>query len=185
VFGFLLAAGCQSTSPQPKDNGVDPLLGPDAPKQVAPSAPGGPEARLNGPLPLTQQTSSTAAMAGGGPLKGGRDMLGIPVNDGGSGKKAWQENDGGKTVLKQPLPIAQGQTQGLAPVPNVPSGISPDLQKSLEARHVVYQHQEPVAGGVRFNCIVESQNTLREYTVEAADVEAAVRAVLAKIDQKG
>src|SRR5205807_10274769 len=97
VLGFLLAAGCPSPHQQRlPDNGTDPLFGPDAPGlpvKGGPAGPPGPGARLNIPLPLTLQTSSTAEMAGG-PLNGARQTIGIPVNEGGSGKKAWQENDG-------------------------------------------------------------------------------------------
>jgi hypothetical protein len=186
ALGFLLIAGCQSTPQQPQDKGIDPLLGaeaPSLPKSNAPASPGGPEARLNAPLPLTQQTSSTAAMAGG-PLQGAREPIGIPVNDGGVGKKAWQENDASKTVLKSPQPIAPGQV--LAPVPIVSNGISPELQAELEKHKVVYQRQQPVAGGVRFECIVPNPHTpdsLLNFSFEAADIDTAVRTVLAKIDQ--
>jgi len=182
-----MAAGCPSPPQRLPDNGPDPILGPEAPglpKKGGAVTPSGPEAKLNAPLPLTQQTSSTAAMAGGGPLKGGRETIAIPVNDGAAGKKAWQENDGSKTVLKTPQPIAQGQP--LTPVPNLPYGTDTTLQKlraQLKDRGLIYEKQDPIPGGVRFDCIVAYADGQRRYTVEAADAEAAIRAVLAKIDQ--
>ena len=186
TLGFLLIVGCQSTPQQPKDSPVDPLLGPDAPsqtKQGGPVSPAGPEAKLTSPLPLTQQTSSTAAMAGG-PLKGARETIGIPVNDGGVGKKAWQENDGTKPVLKSPVPTVQGQT--LTSVPTFSNSISPELQKELKDRGVFYQNQETVAAGVRFVCMVPNPLNPESYltfSFEATDLDTAVRTVLKKIDQ--
>jgi len=192
VLGLFVAAGCHSPSQRLPESSVDPLLGPEAPslpQKGGVVSPSGPEARLTTPLPLTRQTSSTAEMAGG-PLKGGREALGIPVTNDNSGRKAWQENDGGKTVLKTPQPIAQG----LTPVPIFPNDgtASPgsgatlqELQKELEAKGAVEQKEVPSNGGVHFACLVPNPDgTIRLYEVEAADTAAAIRAVLAKIDQK-
>jgi hypothetical protein len=185
VLGLLLAAGCHGTQPQrlPENSG-DPLLGPDAPglpPKGGAAAPPGPSARLNNPLPLTQQTSSTAEMAGG-TLKGARQAIAIPVNEANGGKKAWQENDGNKASLNPPQPIVQG----LKPVPLAPNEIPLDVKEQLDRRNMVFHRVQPVTGGVKLEVIfADPQNSdrLRNYEVVAADVTTAAREVLAKVDQ--
>jgi hypothetical protein len=185
VLGLLLAAGCHGTQQQrlPENSG-DPLFGPDAPSlppKGGPAAPQGPSAKLNNPLPLTQQTSSTAEMAGG-PLKGARQTIAIPVNEVNGGKKAWQENDGGKATLNPPQPIVQG----LKPVLLAPNEIPPELKEQLDRRNMVFHRLQAVEGGVKFVCIVadpRNADSLRNYEVVAADITTAVREVLARIDQ--
>jgi hypothetical protein len=126
----------------------------------------------------------------GGPLKGGRDALGIPATSENAGKKTWQEVDGGKTVsIKTPQPIASG----LTPVPVYGDTQSPsansvstieELRKELEAKGAVKQKEDPITGGVHFACLVSTPIGFTLYEVDAADTAAAIRAVLAKIDQK-
>jgi hypothetical protein len=191
---LFLTAGCPSPPHRLPENGSDPLLGADAPTMpqkggVVPAS--GPDAKLTAPLPLTQQTSSTAEMAGG-PLKGSREALGIPVTNDATGKKAWQEVDSGKAVaIKAPQPIPAGLTP--VPVYSDRASTAPaseaDLQalmKQLEAKGAVYQKADPITGGIRFRCIVPSQDgsVLLNYEADAADTATAIREVLAKIDQK-
>jgi hypothetical protein len=194
IVGLLLTAGCPSPSHRLPENGSDPLLGADAPtlpQKGGVVSPSGPEARLTTPLPLTQQTSSTAEMAGG-PLKGGREALGIPLTNVNAGEKAWQGVDAGTSVsINKPQPIPSG----LAPVPiwqnsAIPSQSSDAevqaLTKQLEDRRAVYQKADPINGGVRFTCIVPRQDgsVLLNYEADAVDTATAMREVLAKIDQK-
>jgi hypothetical protein len=194
VLGLLLLAGCPSPQQKLPENTGDPLVGPEGltiPKQGPAPVSQASAVSIQTPLPLTNPNSSVAGMAVGAPLTGGRQTIGIPVANEGSGKKTWQESDAGKTVLKQPQPIVEnGAVVQPVPVYNTTPATGDatlqQLKAQLTAKGAVFQNTVHVSGGVQFICIVpnpQSPDSLRTYQVTAVDAVTAARAVLEKINQ--
>jgi hypothetical protein len=196
---------------------VDPLVGGDPlPKAApAPAAATVPATKTSKAatlpaLPASSSSASTAAMAIGEPLSGGRTTLAIDDKNMSPGG-AWQGPGGvtpasgqaGPVQLQRPEPIVD-PVQRPTPVPLPPAGptgVTPasysatpgsmaeneQLQAQLKTRGVTWQNQQVVAEGIKFTCAVPNRHNpdiTRLYEATAGDLGAAVRAVLQQIDEQ-
>jgi len=212
---YPLLCGCNSLhkvtggAPAPKSAG-DPLVGGDPAQKAAPATPTTPNRSKSSALPAlpaSNTSSSNVAMAIGEPLPGSRLLA---IDDKAKPAGGWQgsgPNPGGTSgaLTNGPAPGAGvqlsrpeaivGPVQRPTSVPLPPaSSISPggavttdngQLQALLKARGVTWQHQDQVAGGVKFTCAVPNRlnpDINRFYEATASDYAGAVQAVLQQID---
>jgi hypothetical protein len=213
AVGLLIVSGCQSLNDSRAKPGGDPLfgekavdrppIGPTPPPQnragMVPSPPTSTAAKSNtqalleslpnGKAPLSigdtnQQTTQTAA---GWQPKDGQPTVTVTGATGGPGVQI-------KTPEAVPIPpVSLPAINTLQPVPTVPvNPVAPSaandtdqLLAQLKARGMVWNTQQPIAGGVRFSCgIASSQNpnAIEAYEATAADYRSAISAVLQKLN---
>jgi hypothetical protein len=207
-LGWLIVPGCAALNDSRAVPGGDPLFGE---KQVdrPPIGPTPPPQNRAGmtvpPAPTTTAAKSITSIIANppDPLTTTRPPLAIgdastqtvggwqPKNDGQT------TGAGGPTVQLltpqapgiQPVPLPTGNP--LQPVPIHLGGGPNDttqLLATLKDRGMLWNTQQPVAGGVHFSCGIASspQNPtlVHVYDATAADAAAAMSAVLQKIDQK-
>jgi hypothetical protein len=207
---FSLLGGCSAwqkiTSPKAQA-AADPLVGGDpAQKATATTtAPTRSKSSAVPALPASNSSASNAAMAIGEPLPGSRPLA---IDDRAKNANAWQgsvprpgaaagtltngSSAGVGVQLQRPEAVVDPGHQP-TPVPLPPAsslaatGVPSNdlLQVQLKQHGVTYQHQEPVAGGVKFSCAVPNRhnpNINHIYEATASDYAGAVRAVLQQID---
>ncbi len=186
---------------------VDPLCGGDPTVKGTPTAatPNSSKSSAIPAIPVSNSSASNVAMTIGEPLPGSRPLA---IDDKAKKPNTWQgsgPNPGGTgvTLTSGPAPAGGVQlqrpeavvdpVQRPTPVPlplasSIPSGgaVSNDqLQALLKQRGVTFQHQEQVAGGVKFTCAVPNRHNPdinRVYEATASDYAGAVQAVLRQID---
>jgi hypothetical protein len=181
----------------------DPLFGEFPPKTngAAPPKPAKNQAALP-PYPEATATSSTAAVAIGDPLSGGRQLS---IGDGSAGgwygkntqSATLTSNPGGNAgvipLLRRPEPVFGETTSGPGTPATRDQGATPhftqagdykQLQAELKARRVSWQRLESSPDGFRFTCAVpnpQSPEFQRVYEATARDAESAIQAVLNQI----
>jgi hypothetical protein len=209
---LALLSGCNTwqklTGSGPTAQAVtDPLVGGD-PAQKATSTAAASSNRSKSSaipaIPASSSSSSNAAMVVGQPLPGGKTLA---IDDKSKNTGNWQgsapaagpatgtlTNGPGAVQLQRPEAMVDPVQRPMpVPVPLAPAspvpavaGPSPDqLQTQLKQRGVTFQHQEQVAGGVKFTCAVPNRHNPdinRFYEATASDLPGAIQAVLQQID---
>jgi hypothetical protein len=212
TFGVLVLAGCTGLN---QTMGIDPLLGgpPVRPATTAVPVPSNPASLAVLPLPATNSTLSTAALAAGAPrpLDNGQDLrIGSPI--GSAGNDGWARQGSGSSnqdseirrmadssgvLLQPPQLIAEPPPKrDLVPVsnPGALRGSSATVttfeqaEKELKARGALLQRLQVVAQSGEWTCrcsMPNPQNPRIQRTYEAtrSDPVAAMRAVLEELDK--
>jgi hypothetical protein len=206
VLGALcLLAGCRTTSsPEPKQAPVDPLLGgPPIPQKGTSSPSSSPRADATPALPAPSSSTSPAALANGAvpTLDPSRELS---INDRGSGTPAtptggWRgpgSAAGGAPDVQLRPPVPAGQPgapprQDAPPVPAAAPRVATfeQAEEALSARGVTWQRLETAAdtGEWKFSCFIPNRanpNVHRTYEARARDQVAALQAVLDQIDRE-
>jgi hypothetical protein len=180
----------------------DPLYGSDpAQKNPPAAAPSRSKSAALPAAPASNSSTSNVAMALGDPLPGSRPLAIEDVNKkpggwqgpgAGSSSGAQLTGSVGVNLQKPEAIVDPVQRPTTLPVagtaPAAPSAADLDqLQAQLKQRGMTWQHEESVAGGVRFTCAVPNRHNPdinRFYEATAPDLAAAIRAVLQQIDSQ-
>src|SRR5262249_54188769 len=174
----------------------DPLTGGAVPHPPAPAvAPAGPPrpAAAVPPLPVATSADSTASLAGGKPLVGGRE-LGITEPRDRLAKNSWKEpgpDKQGGTVLQNPEPVALDPVHRLTVfdgnnVPPSGGATREQLLAQLSAKGMKDYWEQKYGDGVKFTCTVprKNSNRLRQLEAVAGTPVEAVQAVLQQMEQQ-
>ena len=211
LAGLSLLSGCSTwqklTGSGPAVKATDPLCGGDPAVKGTPTAstPNSSKSSAIPAIPASNSSASNVAMTIGEPLPGSRLLA---IDDKAKKPNTWQGSGpnprgtagtltngapGGASVQLQRPEAVVDPVQRPTPVPlplasSVPSGgalNNDQLQAMLKQRGVTFQHQEQVAGGVKFTCTVPNRHNPdinRFYEATASDYAGAVQAVLRQID---
>jgi hypothetical protein len=203
-LGWLIVPGCTSLNDTRAKPGGDPLFGE---KQVdrPPIGPTPPPQNRAGmtvpPAPTTTAAKSTAAIIANppDPLTTTRPPLAIgdastQTVGGWQPKTAGQTSGAGGPTVQLQTPQSPGIQPVPLPVPVVPINLgggpndTTQLMAALKARGMIWNTEQPVAGGVHFSCGLaaspQNPTLIHVYDATAADAAAAMNAVLQKIDPK-
>ncbi len=200
---LVLLASCRTTSPEPKQAPVDPLLGgPPVQKGTPPSA--APRADATPGLPAPSSSTSPAALANGAvpSLDPNRELS---INDRNTGTAAtptggWRGPGstaaGGAPDVQLRPPVPAGAPtapprQDAPPLPAATPRVATfeQAEDALRARGVTWQRLEtaPDTGEWKFSCFIPSRDNPsvhRTYEARARDQVAALQAVLEQIDRE-
>lgn len=207
LFFAALLAGCNPSSRTPPGSG-DPLMGEFVPPKygTGPAPPRTTKSPGLPPLPAATAVTAPAALAGGDPLVGGKDLAihGAGGQSDGAWQRPGQRNEAqlsGQTregaKLLTPTPVAT-PPEGVRATPGATltpvatwqgaqgGGSEYDqLQAALRARNVTWQRQETHQDGFKFTCSVpnpERPEFSRVYEATARDYKDAIRAVIEQLD---
>lgn len=204
LAALCLPAGCRSTSPEPKQAPIDPLLGGPPLQQKGTSAPSSSSrADATPALPAPSSSTSPAALANGAvpSLDPSRELA---INDRGTGAPVtptggWRGPGsavGGATPDVQLRPPQTAGPPGVPPrqdAPPIPTGPRAasfeQAEDLLRTRGVTWQRLETAAdsGDWKFTCFVPNRtnpNVHRTYEAQARDQLAALQAVIDQIDRE-